>query len=317
MSYQIVYGKSFIKTPKDRIIPLTLNGANNCTEYINGREVLERNWSCFVPDFFLLLSEDEFLSACEGRYPIDTKENYEAFKAGSKWVYKNDLLKWFKNGVKNAALLENYRTKWNYPINLECMLGWWKESKFCSDCKSLIKSSAELDDWLDKAYEFKKKMEKENNISPQIIFDIRGVREPLHVQKKIEGPVVCCVRPGSYLFKYDKSGMSFSPNINTAIVFDSLEDAKNKLGEERFYRSKFVKAGNLKFKPFVIRTEKDGIYVQKRERRYLYKTSNIQSAYGFLSERAAQRYIQKLIAAYPKAVNYTVEKRNNPFDVAN
>ena len=43
MSYSIIYGRQFVKTTKG-IIPMILSGSNNCTEFIQGREVLERNW---------------------------------------------------------------------------------------------------------------------------------------------------------------------------------------------------------------------------------------------------------------------------------
>lgn len=42
MSYSIIYGRQFVKTTKG-IIPMILSGSNNCTEFIQGREVLERN----------------------------------------------------------------------------------------------------------------------------------------------------------------------------------------------------------------------------------------------------------------------------------
>lgn len=318
MSYEIVYGKSFIKTPKGRIIPLTLHGSNNCTEFVNGREVLERNWGFFVPDSFLYLSQDEFLKACRDKYPDSPENNYEAFKTGSKWVYRKNLIKWFEHGVKNAGFLEEYRTKSNMSVKLNCFVYFYLPdgNKYNRSYERIVETSKELDEWIDYCSAEKYRIDVKFGCQSYVGFEIKGERRPLHLQRDVKGPVVCCIRPGSYLFKYDDNSMTFSPNVNTAIIFDSLEDAKNKLGEERFCRNKFVKAENLKFKPFVIETEKNGIYVQKRKSRYLYGTTDIQSAYGFPTEKSAQKYIQKLIIAYPKAVNYTVIQRDNPFDNA-
>lgn len=316
MSYEILYGKSFIKTPKGRIVPLTLHGSNNCTEFVNGREVLERNWGCFVPDSFLYLPQDEFLKACRDKYPDSPDNDYEAFKAGSKWVYRKDLIKWFEHGIKNAGFLEEYRTKSNMPVKLTCYICLYlpDENKYKQGYERIVKTSKELDEWIDCIESEKYKIQTEFGYQSCVVFDIKGERQPLHLQKDIKGPVACCIRPGSYLFKYDENSMTFSPNVNTAIIFDSIEDAKNKLGEERFYRNKFVKAENLKFKPFVIKIEDNDIYFRKRSRKYIYKTSNIQSAYGFLTEKAAQKYIQKLSSSYSKAANYTVVQREKPLD---
>lgn len=265
MSYEIVYGKSFIKTPKGRIIPLTLHGSNNCTEFVNGREVRERSWGCFVPDSFLYLSQDEFLEACKDKYPDNPDNDYEVFKAGSKWIYKRDLVKWFKHGIKNAGFLEEYRTKSNLSVKLTCYIWFYSPdgNKYNRSYERTVKTSKELDEWIDSVEAEKYKINVEFGYQSEVGFDIRGERQPLHLQKKIEGPVACCIHPGSYLFEYDESGMIFSQNISTAIIFDSLEDAKNKLGEERFYRNKFVKAENLKFKPFVIKIGDNGIYMKK------------------------------------------------------
>lgn len=292
MGYQIVYGKSFIKTPKGRIVPLTLSGSNNCTEFINGREVRERNWGCFVPDSFLLLPQEEFLAACEEKYPVNTKYHYEAFKSGSKWVYGEELFNWLERGVKNAALLEDYRTKDERPVALKCYVSWYENSNFKSDCEKVLKTSSELDDWLDLAYRFKQDKKSD------FCFDILGVREPLRTQKEIAGPVVCKLRADCYLFKYDENTMQFGNDIKKAIIFESMDDARNKLGAERCKSRKFVSAKSLREKPYVIGIEGDSAkiykYILGKRNPVCRFTYNIQCAKGFASEKKAQRYIESM-----------------------
>lgn len=297
MGYQIVYGKSFIKTPKGRIVPLTLSGSNNCTEFINGREVRERNWGCFVPDSFLLLPQDEFLAACKEKYPIDTRYRYEAFKSGSKWVYQEELFHWLERGVKNAALLEDYRTRDGKPVALKCYTSWYENSNFKSDCEKVVRTSNELDEWLDSAYRFKQ------NKKSDFCFNILGVREPLHIQKEITGPVVCKWKPNCYLFKYDENTMQFGNDVKKAIIFESMDDARNKLGAERCKRWKFVSTKSLKEKPYVIGIEIDSNkedwtkryrYILSKRNPICHFTYNIQGAKGFASEKEAQRYIESM-----------------------
>ena len=59
MGYTIVYARTFIKTTKG-IIPLVLHGSNNCTEFVNGREVRERSWDIYH-DKLCELPEDKFM----------------------------------------------------------------------------------------------------------------------------------------------------------------------------------------------------------------------------------------------------------------
>ena len=292
MGYQIVYGKSFIKTPKGRIVPLTLSGSNNCTEFINGREVRERNWGCFVPDSFLLLPQDEFLAACKEKYPVNTRYRYEAFKVGSKWVYQEELFHWLERGVKNAALFEDYRTRDGRPVVLKCCVSWYENGNFNSGCENAIKTSKELDEWLDSAYRFKQDKKSD------FCFDVLGVREPLHTQKEIAGPVVCKLRADCYLFEYDENTMQFGNDIKKAIIFESMDDARNKLGAERCKSRKFISAKSLREKPYVIGVEEDSTkrykYILSKRNPVCRFTYDIQGAKGFASKKEAQRYIESM-----------------------
>lgn len=236
MSYEIVYARNFVKTPKGRIVPLVLSGSNNCTEFINGREVRERIWG-LVPYLKTssLLSRNEFLASVKEKYPPNVEDDYELFRWHSKWVNKSQMFNWVSHGVKNAALLEDYRTASGYPVNLKCGFYRWKESKCEILCTKIVKTSAELDNLIDE-------IEEGKFGNWNLFLDIRGVREPLYFQKEISGSIFCLLKRGQYLYSYNNTEMYFCPDKSKAIVFDSLEDAENKLGKERFFRRKFVNA---------------------------------------------------------------------------
>lgn len=68
MSYTIIYDKQFIKVKEDLFVPMTLAGANNCTEMSpNGGERRERSWSGWFWSDGILFSEAKMLELNEER----------------------------------------------------------------------------------------------------------------------------------------------------------------------------------------------------------------------------------------------------------
>lgn len=48
MSYEVFYGKQFIKLSENEFVPMVIAGSNNCYEHVNGRERRERSWWNFT-----------------------------------------------------------------------------------------------------------------------------------------------------------------------------------------------------------------------------------------------------------------------------
>lgn len=107
MSYSIIYGRQFVKTTKG-IIPMILSGSNNCTEFIQGREVLERNWYPMTlsnKDKRIAIPAEELLERARAISTGDGAD-YEFAKQGGKWLYCKDVLKWVESGIRNAMNIE-------------------------------------------------------------------------------------------------------------------------------------------------------------------------------------------------------------------
>lgn len=105
--YSIIYGRQFVKTTKG-IIPMILSGSNNCTEFIQGREVLERNWYPMTlsnKDKRIAIPAEELLERARAISTGDGAD-YEFAKQGGKWLYCKDVLKWVESGIRNAMNIE-------------------------------------------------------------------------------------------------------------------------------------------------------------------------------------------------------------------
>lgn len=102
MSYQKYYGRQFVQLAEDKYIPLVLWGSNNCTEYVNGREVLERHWCSFSPTEVTDV-------ATFARYiwkRAMANPHGEVWMNGSKWVYWKNMSRWMTNAFGGAKTIE-------------------------------------------------------------------------------------------------------------------------------------------------------------------------------------------------------------------
>ena len=110
MSIEIMYGRQFVKLDDEHILPLTLSGSSNCTMFIGGREILEREWSCLINGRVIPgASVDEYRKALEKL--VSNNPNGEWFRRGGKMLSGKDILKWFDSGCKSAATIEEIRQK--------------------------------------------------------------------------------------------------------------------------------------------------------------------------------------------------------------
>lgn len=106
MSYEIVYERQFIKTSDGLIIPFVLIGSNNCYEPVcNGYKRRCRSWSTiFVHSNELIAMRPADL--LQRAYSYTGGPYQEHFKRFGKWVNDAGLIRFCKNGIKQAKAIE-------------------------------------------------------------------------------------------------------------------------------------------------------------------------------------------------------------------
>lgn len=106
MSYTIVYKRQFLKID-NKIIPLVLYGSNNCyTTTWTGRDKREREWypMYFGHNNMIAQTEDQIM---EKIHLVCENSSYqEHFMRNGKWVNNAGLVRFFKNGIKDAKTVE-------------------------------------------------------------------------------------------------------------------------------------------------------------------------------------------------------------------
>ena len=135
MSYQINYSKQFVRLFGDRIIPMILDGSNNCTFVHRGREIRERDWNC-RDYYFRILNQGRFFAESKVlensvntfiekvvsdalksgfREEHETREyilqrfgyfSSESFSGSPDKLTAKMYLNFFKTGIKNAKTIE-------------------------------------------------------------------------------------------------------------------------------------------------------------------------------------------------------------------
>ncbi|MEG1926732.1 MAG: hypothetical protein RR415_13405 [Ruthenibacterium sp.] len=143
MSYLILYDRQFIRSTQG-LTPAVMMGDNNV--WTGGRyQRRARDWS--VIGNRLALSEEQLLALAEswtcGLYQ-------EHWKQGGKWVDDAGLLRWMKNGIKNAATIEEIISV-NRFRSVECLLSVWAERKHKTELNVYVKSNEEFDSWVEQA----------------------------------------------------------------------------------------------------------------------------------------------------------------------
>jgi hypothetical protein len=132
MSYEIVYNRQFLRVG-DKIIPLVLIGSNNTweTNYESGRERRSRDWNPLMNNrnSIPLMTEDEIMEKAQSWTGGPYQQH---FMRNAKWVDDKGLLSFCKNGIKNAATLEELKELARNPngVYVRCYLSvWFKNEK--------------------------------------------------------------------------------------------------------------------------------------------------------------------------------------------
>lgn len=294
MSYEIVYAKQFIKTNK-YIIPMVLMGSNNCTMYYGGREIRERDWTP-LSNNLVCKNEEELMKEIEKWLGSKYQEH---FKYNGKWVDDKALIRFMKNGIKNALTIEEIKEQTGYSAI--CYLSIWEEHENKQELFETISKNVDFETWLEKA-----KQRIENKKDDEQIYYYIGWHtiKPLGAikQTNITGQVIAKSR--DLYIKIEDNELYFVTKRQYATVFESIEQAKNIIKNTNdTYQIKYIKYNtpNQKEKNFVIQYKgMYGVaYMRKHTKGTLHPTTDINNIkQKFETEKQAERFIKEKLAGF-------------------
>lgn len=240
MSYEIIYGKQFVDIGEGKYIPLVLMGSNNCTMFVNGREILERDWTplCNLAiENSVSTTREAFLN--NGKMQRIFNSEYEFAREGSKWLMCKDAKKWIENCFKNARTIEEIREYLPYQFLIMEAVGYGEKDGKTFYNRSLTKScktTEEINEWIKEYEEYCKNNTELKSIHAKVGFvgiESLGLGRKTDYNGKcllsIKGWYVCEIRDGGFTRCRDKS---------QAIVFNSADEAKEIIKEHSKYFGK-------------------------------------------------------------------------------
>jgi len=171
MSYQIYYDRQFIKINDKEFIPITLDGANNCTEfdYFTGREKRERNLRLnryFAKDIITTQKElEQVIEDMRKRYQ-NNYENYSddrfcsfaSTQLNGRGVSYNAFKSYYIGGIKTAKTVEELK-KYYMNVNIYVYGGYsneYYEKYNKTDMSMTVETTEELIKSIDKLKEYYK-----------------------------------------------------------------------------------------------------------------------------------------------------------------
>lgn len=304
MGYTIIYDRAFLRTTRG-IIPMILHGSNNCSDFVNGREVAEKYWSGWN-DKLIEFSENNLHDTLASIFTSSFGDaDYELFKWHGKWIRGNELEKWFKAGIKTAMTLEEIIDE-NPLVKITLKVMQSKPNEFDSSIsyQSDITTTSELEKALDIA---RKKVNeiKENGGSAYLHLYFTGrdkLRKKQH-QKPICEPCLVKCKHGYFVSQNEHSFKFVYDPKNGAKVFANEAEAQNML-DFRTWRIpyKIVKASTVfAERPYALLITTGNyarLYIQKRTSRKIYFTSSFNSSWRFSTKKEAEKCKQKIYDAF-------------------
>ena len=302
MSYDIIYGRQFIRTTRG-IIPLVLGGANNCTMFYGGKEIRDRHW--FVPyeDDWIDCPEADLLEKAEKRLGGPGRSEEECLVIGSKWVNCGEFLRYLRNGVKNAHSIEEI-CRLIPGQYLSCVLSHYKDfsDPWERELQHEIRTTPELELWIDHAKKRKKELLADGMAKCVCIcITLQGI-QPLCIDRAtkssgLSGAVLVKYK-NNYVERVDGRRVQLSSGIARALEFESIEDAKFRLptlSAPYCFISAKNKAKDARKRCVLRVTEgsRSGLFLQRRCARSLYFTHNAGQAKRFATESAAQKWFEE------------------------
>jgi len=300
LSYDICYDRCFIRSGMG-ITPMWLVGSNNCTESIWGldgkcHERRERHWSplCNMAG----VSEEELMEKAYSYVPTTYNQH---FMRGGKWVDDAGWIRFVENGIKNAVSIEDV-LKYTHRSKMMCRLHTWVGDDSRYWLETYVSTTAEYDEWLRKAKELKES--RNDEWGPWFCVDM-GMREPIKIpaKKNLSGKVVAKYK-NDYICSVDCHGIVRSPLIENAIIFDSLEKAKEVCEKQTVWQITYVDGSAIEKRKewkWAIKATTgtyQGMYVERRTAHKVRMDYSSKYAKRFPTKAAAEKYIAELRPHY-------------------
>lgn len=300
MSYTIEYDRQFIISDKG-YTPCWNAGDNNVTQYRNGREVRSRDWSVFYN--LLGVTEQDILNAVKH----SLRGYNEHWRKGGKWITDDGLIRWIKNGCKNAATIEDILTA-NRLRSVECYLSVWdKDYKNIRALDTYVSTTEQLDKWIEAVQEYK----AENSMKH--IYPVINLYNPYEkmvhpsAKDKKKPEQVLIKSKWGYVYEITSNGTGTrdTPDITQAKIFPfaEAEEFVNK-----YWGMKIIDASPLLSNPYnAVLKHKDGeTYIKKVSSRHVWFTDSPAVAHHYPNVKAAEKSLEALSKKWNNASNYCV-----------
>lgn len=264
MSYTIEYNRQFIKT-KNGYIPCWLAGDNNVTTGWGKHERRARDWSVFHN--WLDVSEEFMVEEVKKMY----NDYDQHWKKGSSWVTNEGLVRWIKNGCKQAGTIEEILEVNPYLKGVNCYISYWDaEDNRKQELYSVISTSKGLEEWVHKAKQFIKVSKQQGLkwVFPNIDFVKEDLKHPVSSQtEKVynDSDKFILSRKGQYLCDISDRCSNWTYDIKEAKIFTYGEIVDMKERYSGTYigttvvESRLVPASKVDSKRFVLKFA-DGSY---------------------------------------------------------
>ncbi|MBQ3009818.1 MAG: hypothetical protein IJA20_02470 [Methanocorpusculum sp.] len=235
MSYTIEYNRQFLRSERG-ITPVWLSGSNNVWEpRPYGRERRCREWNCFMN--LLGAPEAEIMEAvqnmCGGPYQ-------EHWKSNGRWVDDAGLIRWAKNGIRDACTVEELLSR-NWWSSLSAYLHIWsRDLKDSIELHSRIDGTAALDAFIDKARARIGSKATGESIYPHIVFPEEQFHKPHAVERSAPRggdtalQITSGEHTGAYIHKITRHSYWYSKNPKDARLYCGVNAAK--LAAERLMK---------------------------------------------------------------------------------
>lgn len=288
-----MYGKQFIDLKDGRILPVVLMGSNNCTEYIGGREVLERNWGLLGDNTFSYADFEKLMSPAK-----ENEHDYEMFKENGKWICRSNYLKWLRNAFNSAMTIEEILAFRPGSVTLSmCYISnEGGGSKYRFNVK-YCRTTEEIKNYIDS--DFASYVPENGKKYLNVAF---SGREGLRLKKIDFSKPFICKYKNNYLVQINDNGISAECSPEKAIVFNNLDDFLEKTKNCIWCREKLTvykpikNKTNEQQKKYAVRcTNLYGMpYVHKMSRNHWFSTSNWEKAMRFPTIKQAEKYLAKV-----------------------
>lgn len=295
MSIEIMYGRQFVKLDKGHILPLILHGSSNCTMFINGKEILEREWHCLINGTVIPGSTIKEYKETLNKY-VSNNPDGEWFRQGGKMLLGTNILKWFDNGCKSAATIEEIKMK--YPTqSVKCSLVGFSKNK--NDYHSVTKflkycdTTEEIKEWLAAYTSY-----EDDEYDYYIHIGFCGIK-PISMGKPIKENVPVIVKIGKkYLTEISEFSMIYCGDITQAKIFANREEFEKACLPWKFSDKYTVvsAATALVAKPYIIaESNNEKMFVKNISSRHCFYTTDYKQAKAFKTENEATKWKEKYL----------------------